>query len=366
MVVEAGWPDAIRERFGRRERAARPSLRLGPRVMSAGPGTGRATNDERVPTRGISVRGLAKISPRQVRAETATQRAHRRCAHADVLATCHVPFACRGTRAKLVNARMRADSLRFQLAGSLDDGGLVRLGDFIAFLERLSGTFDTIDHAVNTAATSYFRITGLDVGSAVVTLQEHVRRSKARRAHTFIPVTRAFDELLAKVERKEALPVWATPRVIEKVRDLTEPSSRASLSSIDGPTGNFSGESLHALLTKMLGPIVQSRGSVTGQLDAVNFHTTSVAYIYPDLGRRVTCDFLASLRRDVVAALTKRVTLYGIVSRRADDIFPYHVAVESITILPDSGDLPQLRSLIGSLKMSVDPVDFIRSLRDAE
>ena len=257
--------------------------------------------------------------------------------------------------------------LKVSLESPGEEGKPVRLSDLIVFLERLSGALGAVDRAVNGRQSTYFNVSDLRYGSAVVEVQERIQDNKRLKRHTIRSVVGSFDELLTEAELTSR-PSWALPPVLKKIRQLADPLPHTARAILATPTSQVRiDEDFRDRLDELLSPDTTSSGQLTGTLDAINMHGRRHAYIYPLIGhQKVVCDFSSQADQEVVTALQRRVRIFGELSRRSGDPFPYHVRAERIEVLPSDDQLPTLTSLRGIYIPIFEgsSVDFQRRLRD--
>jgi hypothetical protein len=120
----------------------------------------------------------------------------------------------------------------------------------------------------------------------------------------------------------------------------------------------------------ILGPEVFEVGSMTGMLDALNFHQQNIFYVYPTyFFPRIKCIVTKELVPLVVQAVKKYVTVYGKLHfhTKFHEDFPEKIDVEEIYVHPDESSLPSLADLQSTIKFDtggLDSVDFVRKIRD--
>lgn len=99
----------------------------------------------------------------------------------------------------------------------------------------------------------------------------------------------------------------------------------------------------------ILGPATESYGSVEGTLEGLNLHASARYFTIYELlrGRSVRCHFAERIdTADIVAALERRVSVYGQVKYRRDGA-EHSVVAEELHVFPDDGDIPPFDSLRG-------------------
>ena len=114
----------------------------------------------------------------------------------------------------------------------------------------------------------------------------------------------------------------------------------------------------------------ECEGSLEGDLDQINIHQgANIFYIYPRVGpRRVICHFPNRLFDDAVAAVGRRVEVFGTLRYRANAPFPHQIAVSALDAVGNEADLPEwddIRGRAPDATGSLSSEAFVRELRDA-
>jgi hypothetical protein len=113
----------------------------------------------------------------------------------------------------------------------------------------------------------------------------------------------------------------------------------------------------------------ECEGAIEGKLEQINLHHgANVFYIYPEFGpRKLSCHFPAKLYDDAVAAVGRRVEVFGTLHYRAGATFPHQIAVTAIEIFPPDSELPDWDDLRGRAPDCTGDLSseaFVRELRD--
>jgi hypothetical protein len=231
-----------------------------------------------------------------------------------------------------------------------DDRGTdhVRAGDFVHFVQRLIACLSAIDEAVHGEVAHYLRIKDLGIGSAAGTLEPVVQQSKWPRRHLYQPLADCFGELILAAHDRRPAPPWASVEVLQKTRELSEtPKHVAGAKLIAASVEVEIDADFRRGVDEFIGGEVQSIGSMTGDLDAVNVHSSRLAYLYPGDGTSIACEFAEDMMDQVVASLKKRVRITGSLTRRLNSSRPVKARIFEIEQLPANSDLPLFRSLLG-------------------
>jgi hypothetical protein len=265
---------------------------------------------------------------------------------------------------------MKPKILTIRLAGSPEDRGAVRLGDFAEFLFETLRCLRGVDRNVSgkEKLSTDYKITGLHSGSATVEVEPVPYRSTEDYSSEIID--RFTDGLTTIIERAEAPPHFDRA-LLEEFKLLAKPLSRR-VSEIEIRAGKKKirvTKQLEVNIEKIIGEDIKSEGTVAGHLDVVNVHERNLFYIYPVVGpAKIGCQFSNDLLEEVKAALKQYVTVSGTLRYKQNEVFPYQVDAERIEIHPPDDELPTLASLRGiapAMTGDLDSVEFIRRLRNA-
>ena len=265
---------------------------------------------------------------------------------------------------------MNEFDVSFVLKGNDPGTDQVRAGDFVHFLQRLIACLAATDEAVHGEIAHYLRIKELLVASAAGTLEPVVQESKWQRRHLFRPLAAPFGELISAARDRRPAPAWATVEVLQKMREMSEtPKHVAKAQLIAASIRVDIDEEFRRGVDEFIGGEVQSIGSITGDLDAVNVHSSGLAFLYPGDGTTIACEFPDEMMGAVVAALKKRVRITGSLTRRLNSNRPVKARILEIECLPSNSDLPLFRSLVGSSPGStrgLSTEEYLARLREGD
>lgn len=260
---------------------------------------------------------------------------------------------------------MSGQRLVFQLEGSDEDRGNVRLSDFVRQLDAIRRALGETDRILNEQPTTDFIVVDLSHSSPATIVIEEVVRSDPRA--TKLSVLKAFFESLAVITRGDLPPGFdydamrAYERIGTRVRSVLVRSDGQSLTLTPD---------LGRRIKQILGPDEVEYGSVSGYLEQINLHGQRVFTIYPALGLpKLRCVFPSELRAEAVRAVDRYVRVYGRLkfNRRLDRSRPYEMAVERIEVAPPEDELPTLGSLRGiaaEVKLDAASEVTVRQIRD--
>ena len=121
-------------------------------------------------------------------------------------------------------------------------------------------------------------------------------------------------------------------------------------------------------LEKIVGPDEFMQGSISGYLEAVNFHNTNRFTVYPNLGpKKVVGKFPAHLRSQVKDAIGSFVTVEGKLAYKSWAPFAHAIVATEIRLHKPDDQLPTLFDLKGTmpdLTGKESSVEFIERIRD--
>src|SRR5262249_3794293 len=119
---------------------------------------------------------------------------------------------------------------------------------------------------------------------------------------------------------------------------------------------------------KILGPDEPIGGSISGMVEAVNFHNTNRFTLYPVIGpKRVSGMFPQQLRPRIKEAIGTFVTVSGRLYYKTWAVFPHSVFAESVDIPPPEDKLPRLSEMRGAfpnLTGGMSSVEFVERIRN--
>ena len=123
-------------------------------------------------------------------------------------------------------------------------------------------------------------------------------------------------------------------------------------------------------LDAILGPDEFAEGTISGMLEAVNFHNTNKFQLYPVIGpKRVNGTFSNSLRPSIKEAIGCFVTVQGKLRYKAWSQYPHGLVAESVDIHEPDSELPSLTELRGAFSGSLgqlNSIEFVEQLRNEE
>ena len=263
-----------------------------------------------------------------------------------------------------------SDRITLIIEGLPEDEGRVRFAAFMTQLQNLSATLAKLDREANDGkATTYFEIAELSYSSPIRIALEprHIpkqRYSGAILVESLGRVTHAL-ESGGDVTRLDS-------DLLDDLRGLAKPVGRTvkyAALQFSGQTFELS-EQIVAKLDKALAVDEECDGSLDGMLEQINVHQgANTFHIYPAIGpRKVTCHFPSRLHDDAVAAVGKKVEVFGTLRYRLGSDFPHQIAVSRIDEFSPDFELPDWDDLRGRAPNATGDLsseDFVREMRDA-
>jgi len=252
-------------------------------------------------------------------------------------------------------------TLRFRLN---QETAFVTLDAWLDTLGGLSHMLRGLEQGVPPEQRVTWRVTGLEVGSAVVALTAmgNPVQSQAR--------PRLLMRGLHSLEHGESLPEGFPPRCVEAACDLVENLARVKAQAsvaLGADQERLTERTLangRALLRTM---VWQDYGSVDGALEMVNVHDTSHFYLYErHTGCRVKCSFARDQIEDVRRSLGRTARVRGVVRyNRQGELLG--LQVQGLEALPDPSSPPGIDDIIGiapNITGGLSTEDHLRRLRN--
>lgn len=266
---------------------------------------------------------------------------------------------------------MPRDLITIRLMGSEKDGGHVRLSEFIDQLEAFSEALRQTERALSgkNSAYIYYRIVDLTHNSPATIVLEPVAPPSAPVSAK--AVRKNFITGVREIRNKRQAPFGANLAMMESYKSLSAKVNRIErVELVESPTKVIPIDSVFSKqVDEIIGPDTFSFGSVSGKLEALNFHKTLKFFIFPTVGaQRISCEFKPNLREKVKLGLDHYVTIEGRLRYKQMDQFPYAIDAKDIDVHEDDAQLPTLHDLRGISPNSTEGMsaeEFVRSIRNA-
>lgn len=258
-------------------------------------------------------------------------------------------------------------NLRFTLKAEGGEDEAVNADDFSGFLTSLLRCLKALENETNAQAPVEYKVVDLEIGSATIELQPVSTGDLDRSA---VEVASSFEEGFAALQRDEIRSTRFSMDTKSKFLELGKPLRRATRAI------EFTSSSADLVLTRRV-PLRElptprteavSRGSLKGNVDALNVHSSPIFYVYPRSGAtRVRCSFDPELLDELRQAIKRSTTVFGLVEYEVGNAFPAKIYVDRIEINPPDSDLPTLASLWGAapdLTGGLATQEFLDSIRN--
>jgi len=188
---------------------------------------------------------------------------------------------------------------------------------------------------------SEFAVSNLEIGSAVLVAEPY------DAASTVVP--ELFNETIAALQEGRELNKILDFKAINCFKGFSAVVKNPSLAIDCG--GIHLTESYINNLAKLLEPSSPSCGSVSGRLETFSVHRHCEFILYPTIpGEQVTCKFNKKYIKEVLRAVERNVTVYGVLHYAPAKIFPVSVDVESFEVSPPNDSLPSLLDAKGIMR----------------
>ncbi len=264
--------------------------------------------------------------------------------------------------------------ITIQLVGAFDDHGNVRLADFIDQLGTIQRALNERERLVSHSHIPRieYKVVDLHHSDATVVLEPVALNPIALSNVTgYIDmVVTGFSDELRSIKRDGLLTdepdidrLEAYSRIGER-RDNLISKVKIAIGRKPVTIDRVFKQNIH----KILGPDEFIQGTISGMLEAVNFHNTNRFTVYPSVGpRKIAGTFDDSLRNKVKEGIGNFVTVIGKLRYKQWSSFPHGVVAEDLDIHEPHSALPTLSELRGAFAgMTGDKnsVEFIEQIRN--
>lgn len=261
--------------------------------------------------------------------------------------------------------------ITIKFIGSASDKQDVRLSDFIDQLEGVKKALRENERSLSgedELALDY-KIVDLRHNSPSEMVLEPVPLRSVPKGYSN-EVVAGFGKELSSISRRGK--TFFDPELarLQAYQDIgtTKTSQIAAVQISVGKTSVVLDEAFHGRLDKILGPDEYMEGSISGFLEAVNFHNTNRFTLYPNLGpKKVMGKFPAPLRGVVKAAIGSFVTVEGRLAYKSWAPFAHAIVASEITPHPPDDELPTMFDLKGTmpdLTGKESSVEFVERITD--
>jgi hypothetical protein len=263
-----------------------------------------------------------------------------------------------------------AKRITIQLVGAKDDQGNVRLSDFTDQLNIIKKALFERERLVAGVEAPHidYKIVDLHHSNATIVIEPISVNGTAEYADKFVD---GFSNELRSIKKTATL---TDEPDVERLRTYQKIGHRPDnmISKVKISVGRKPvtiDESFKENVEKILGPDEFIQGTISGMLDAINFHNTNRFTLYPQLGpTRVSGTFDPPLRPKVKDAVGNFVTVIGRLRYKQWSAFPHGVVAEDIDIHEPDSSLPTLSELRGAFAGALGEktsVEFVEQIRES-
>lgn len=259
------------------------------------------------------------------------------------------------------------------MEGVVEDGGDVRLGEFIEELTAIKNALKQTERLVvkSEAQAVNYRIVSLSHSSPTsvtvgITSREPVYHQAPRQ------IAKRFTTNLRMVRRAHRYATHLDQRTLESFQGIIAPTKK-HLSRItvtgEGSQSVQIDSQFERSLARLLEGDETERDEIVGKVERLDIHNKTQFTIFPLIGaQRIQCSAPKRLYEKIVNSVGQWVSVDGWALYRKDSPFPYAMKVEDIFPRKKDEDLPLMSSIHGTAPGATNgesAEDFIRELRDA-
>jgi hypothetical protein len=262
-----------------------------------------------------------------------------------------------------------AKRITIQLVGTADAKGNVRLTDFVdqlGLIKRALSERERLVSGIDRPKIEY-KVVDLHHSDATIVLEPIALNGSSEYADKIVS---GFSEELRVIKREGKLTdepdfhrLEAYTRIGERPDNLI---SKVRISVGRKPV--TIDRAFKENVEKILGPDEFVQGTISGMLEAVNFHNTNRFTLYPTIGPyKIAGTFDESLRGKVKEGIGRFVTVIGKLRYKQWSSFAHGVIAEDVDTHEPDSELPTLSDLRGAFagatgdKSSVEFVEQVRN-----
>lgn len=258
--------------------------------------------------------------------------------------------------------------LTITMEGSEQDGGHVRLNEFVEELEALKAAFKNTERLITGSENSLiYKIVDVSHNSP---LRVKIGAVPKKAEYSGAPkrVFRTFATSLRIIQQRKRLPHRFDRRTAEAYAKLSEPlkknMSRLFVTEQQKKDLRI-GRDLDETIGRLLSDVHREQGSILGMLEHMNVHNSNRFTIYPTIGpKSVSCTFPARIRQKVLDSAGKYVRVSGWALYDRNENFPRALQVTDIERFESFSKLSDIRGIAPDATGGEAPEDFVRDLRD--
>jgi hypothetical protein len=262
-----------------------------------------------------------------------------------------------------------AKRITIQIVGAKDDKGDVRLSDFTDQLNLIRKALferERLVAGVDSPQIDY-KIVDLHHSEATIVIEPISFNGASAYVNK---VVSGFSDELRSIKKNAQLtdePDVERLKAYQKIGHRSDNMISKVRIAVDRRATTID-ESFKENVEKILGPDEFVQGTISGMLDAINFHYTNRFTLYPPLGpRKVSGAFEPDLRPKVKEAVGNFVTVIGQLRYKQWAAFPHGIVADDIDVHEPDSALPTLSELRGSFSGALGDktsADFVEELRE--
>jgi hypothetical protein len=236
------------------------------------------------------------------------------------------------------------------------------LGRFIHIIQSVSALVRDVAEGMSPAGAGV-RWTISDVHHSNVTLELEPRAGRDDvPPDVLLKVADAIVEGMAIIAHGAERPAYFTDGALAQAKALSKTLDddvrgvyfRRRRNGSSGETVRVTSQ-VAANVDEIIGPQLESFGTVEGRLQGVMTHGKRLFYVWDALtNRRVECQFGDRIKLDeVIAAYEKRVAVRGLI-RRTKTGEKINIEVSELRVFPDESELPSVSDVQGIIERGHD------------
>lgn len=252
-----------------------------------------------------------------------------------------------------------------------------RLDDFLDQMQTIRSALRETERFVAGGEPSlYLRINTLNKNSPIrATLEARPERDDSnpeivQQSSAYASgIVRTMTTNLRVISRRHKIPKTADMPVLDSYRKIAVPAEKygVDVKIQSGPNVVVINRKFREALENIVGDDEYSHGSISGMIEGINIHDRNRRFwLYPLAGAtRVMGTFRARDRDKFAQAVGKYVLVYGRLSYKSWDKFPYAVLADSIEVYDQQYvNLEELKGMAPGATGTLTGKDFTDQLRD--
>jgi hypothetical protein len=256
-------------------------------------------------------------------------------------------------------------------------GAEFRLDDFLEQMQAIKSALRETERFISgTEPSLYLRINSINKNSPIKTELE-ARPEAAADDQEYTPpvpqyasrVVRTMTTNLRVIANRRRIPKRVDMPVLESYRKITTAAEKYRV-DVKIHSGNHSvtlNRRFREILDSIVGEDEHSYGSISGMIEGINIHERNRRFwLYPVVGTsKVMGTFRSMDRGKFAGAVDRYVTVYGKLSYKSWDKFPYAIFAEDVEVHePPECGLNEIKGMNPEATGDLNSRDFVDQLRD--